>query len=125
MSVGIGLAITNSKAVIEAVLGKQSSFVRTPKFRVEGRTDNWEQKKYHRRIGWIPAIELVLAVYFLFTVAYSFESENYLTSPFLLIFFVGYAYTGTMSLFQTSMRKLWHALPALIRGRASAVSVET
>jgi hypothetical protein len=125
MSVGIGLAVTNAKAVIEAVLGFQSAFVRTPKFRVEGRTDNWERKKYQRRIGWIPAIELLLAVYFLFTVAYSFESENYLTSPFLMIFFVGYAYTGTMSLFQTPLRRLWHALPAVLRGRTRAVSVET
>jgi cellulose synthase/poly-beta-1,6-N-acetylglucosamine synthase-like glycosyltransferase len=125
MSVGIGLAVTNTKAVLEAVLGIQSSFVRTPKFRVEGRADNWERKKYHRRIGWIPAVELVLAVYFLFNVVYSFESENYLTSPFLMLFFVGYAYTGTMSLFQTSLRRLWHALPAILRGRTSAVSVET
>ncbi|HEV2349718.1 MAG TPA: cellulose synthase family protein [Terriglobia bacterium] len=125
MSVGIGLAITNAKAVIEGLLGIQSSFVRTPKFRVEGKSDNWERKKYHRRIGWIPALELLMAVYFLFTVVYSFESENYLTSPFLMLFFVGYSYTGTMSLFQTPLRKLWHAFPGILRGRARAVSVET
>jgi len=125
MSVGIGLAITNSKAVIEALLGMESPFVRTPKFRVEGRGDRWEGKKYLRRGGWIPMVELVLAVYFLFTLAYSLDSENYLTSPFLLIFFVGYAYTGTMSLFQTPMRRLWHALPALLRGRARTVAVGT
>jgi cellulose synthase/poly-beta-1,6-N-acetylglucosamine synthase-like glycosyltransferase len=125
MSIGIGLAITNSKVVIEALLGIKSAFVRTPKFRVEGRADNWERKKYQRRSGWIPIIELVMAAYFLFTLAYSFESENYLTSPFLLVFFVGYSYTGTMSLFQTPMRRLWHAMPALLRGRTSTVSVET
>src|SRR5579862_26115 len=125
MSVGIGLAITNAKAVIEGVLGIQSSFVRTPKFRVEGKGDNWERKKYQRRIGWIPVVELVMAVYFLFTVVYSLERENYLTSPFLMLFFVGYSYTGAMSLFQTPMRKLWHALPAILRGRTSTVSVET
>jgi cellulose synthase/poly-beta-1,6-N-acetylglucosamine synthase-like glycosyltransferase len=125
MSVGIGLAITNAKAVMEGVLGIQSSFVRTPKFRVEGKNDNWERKKYHRRIGWIPALELVMAAYFLFTVVYSFESENYLTAPFLMLFFVGYSYTGAMSLFQTPMRRLWHALPAIVRSRTRAVSVET
>ncbi|HEV2232620.1 MAG TPA: cellulose synthase family protein [Terriglobia bacterium] len=124
MSIGIGLAITNSKVVIEALLGIKSAFVRTPKFRVEGRGDNWERKKYQRRGGWIPALELLMAAYFLFTLAYSFESENYLTSPFLLIFFVGYSYTGTMSLFQMPLRRLWHAMPALLRGRTRTVPVE-
>ena len=125
MSIGIGLAITNSKVVIEALLGIKSPFVRTPKFRVEGRGDNWERKKYQRSGGWIPALELLMAGYFLFTLAYSFESENYLTSPFLLVFFVGYSYTGTMSLFQTPLRRLWRAVPALLRGRTSTVTVET
>jgi len=125
MSVGIGLAITNAKAVIEGAVGIKSAFVRTPKFSVEGKNDNWERKKYHRRIGWIPSVELMMAAYFLFTVVYSLESENYLTSPFLMLFFVGYSYTGAMSLFQTPMRRLWHALPAVIRGRARTVSVET
>lgn len=125
MSIGIGLAISNSKVVIEALLGIKSAFVRTPKFNVESRGDNWERKKYQRRGGWIPALELVMAAYFLFTLVYSFESENYLTSPFMLIFFVGYSYTGSMSLFQIPLRRLRHALPALLRGRTRALSVET
>jgi len=104
MSIGIGLAITNSKAVIEALLGVQSAFVRTPKFCVAGRSDNWERKKYLHRGRWIPMVELALAVYFAFTLIYSIDSENYLTSPFLMIFFVGYASTVTMSLLQTPMR---------------------
>ena len=37
MATGIGLAVTNSKAVIEAIVGKQTEFVRTPKYRLEAR----------------------------------------------------------------------------------------
>ena len=44
--------------------------------------------------------------------------ENYLTTPFLLLFFMGYSYMGTMSLFQTPLRRLANALPALFRPRA-------
>jgi len=118
MATGIGLALANSKAVIEALLGKESEFVRTPKFRVEGRQDNWEHKKYLLRGGWIPAVELGLAAYFFFTTAYSITIENYLTTPFLVLFFVGYSYMGTMSLLQTPLRRLWSALPSLLRPRA-------
>ncbi len=34
MALGIGLTWTNSKAVIEALLGIKSAFARTPKYRV-------------------------------------------------------------------------------------------
>jgi cellulose synthase/poly-beta-1,6-N-acetylglucosamine synthase-like glycosyltransferase len=119
MATGIGLAVTNSKAVIEAIIGKQTEFVRTPKYRLEARDEGWEGKKYvRRRAGWIPIIELTLAAYFLFTTIYAITAENYLTTPFLLLFFVGYSYMGTMSLFQTPLRRLANSLPALLRSRA-------
>ena len=63
-------------------------------------------------------VELGLAGYFLFTTIYSVTVENYLTTPFLLLFFMGYTYMGTMSLFQTPLRRLANALPALFRPRA-------
>ncbi|MBZ5514760.1 MAG: glycosyltransferase family 2 protein [Acidobacteriia bacterium] len=118
MATGIGLAVTNSKAVLEALFGRPSEFVRTPKFRVESGEDNWERKKYLRRGGWIPAVELCLAAYFVYTSAYSVEAENYLTTPFLLLFFLGYSYMGMMSLLQTPLRRLWSTLPTLLRPRA-------
>ena len=119
MATGIGLAVTNAKAVIEALLGQQSEFVRTPKYHLEAGEDGWERKKYvRRRAGWIPIVELSLAAYFAFTLVYSFTMENYLTTPFMLLFFMGYSYMGTMSLFQTPLRRLGNALPALFRPRA-------
>jgi hypothetical protein len=44
MAVGIGLSVRNAMAVIEAIAGVKSEFVRTPKYRVEGRAqgaDAW------------------------------------------------------------------------------------
>ncbi len=125
MAAGIGLSISNAKAVLEAIFGMKSEFVRTSKYRVEDRSSAWEAKKYRRGSGWIPFVELALAVYFLFTTAYSMSVENYLTTPFLLLFFIGYAYMGAMSLFQAPLRRMWNALPATTRARARAVSVET
>ena len=121
MATGIGLAVVNSKAVLEALFGKQSEFVRTPKYRVEAGEESWEVKKYVRRHGGlVPIFELALAAYFVYSVAYSFTIENYLTTPFLMLFFMGYSYTGTMSLLQTPVRRAWNALPALLRLRPRA-----
>jgi hypothetical protein len=117
MATGIGLALSNSKAVIEALLGRPSEFVRTPKLNIESGHANWETKKYLKRGGWIPGIEMGLAAYFFCTVWYSVYAENYLTTPFLMLFFTGYCYMGTMSLLQAPLRRAWNALPSLVRPR--------
>ena len=51
MSVGIGLAVNNTKAVFEAVFNKQSEFARTPKYRIEGDTDEWVGKRYRQSVS--------------------------------------------------------------------------
>jgi cellulose synthase/poly-beta-1,6-N-acetylglucosamine synthase-like glycosyltransferase len=100
MALGIGLTITNTIAVMEALFGKQSAFARTPKYRVESKKDKIQGTKYRRRLGWIPWVELVIGSYFALTVYYALDNENYITVPFLVLFVVGYWYTGLMSLLQ-------------------------
>src|SRR6202050_3544198 len=39
MALGIGLTVTNTRAVLEALLGKKSEFARTPKYHVESKKD--------------------------------------------------------------------------------------
>jgi hypothetical protein len=100
MALGIGLTLTNTRAVMEALFGIKSSFKRTPKYRVEkrGETSN-AAKKYRKRLGIVPWIELVIGTYFALTVWYAIANENYFTVPFLLLFVLGYWYTGLLSLF--------------------------
>ena len=100
MALGIGLTITNTRAVLEALVGKQTAFARTPKYRVESKKDKVGAKKYRKRLGWVPWVELMIGTYFASTVYYAIANENYITVPFLLLFVVGYWYTGVMSLLQ-------------------------
>ena len=100
MALGIGLTITNTRAVLEALVGKQTAFARTPKYRVESKKDKVGAKKYRKRLGWVPWVELMIGTYFASTVYYAIANENYITVPFLLLFVVGYWYTGLMSLLQ-------------------------
>jgi hypothetical protein len=101
MSLGIGLTITNTKAVMEALRGKQTAFARTPKYRVVSKKDaKIAATKYRKRLGWIPWIEMLIGTYFAGTVWYAIANENYITVPFLILFVVGYWYTGLMSLLQ-------------------------
>ena len=60
MSIGIGLCVNNTRAVLEAIFGKQSEFARTPKYGIERDSDEWVGKKYHQSVGVQPIIELAL-----------------------------------------------------------------
>jgi cellulose synthase/poly-beta-1,6-N-acetylglucosamine synthase-like glycosyltransferase len=100
MSLGIGLTITNTIAVLEALVGKQTAFARTPKYRVESKQDKVGAKKYRKRLGWVPWVELLIGTYFALAVYYAIDNENYFTVPFLLLFVIGYWVTGLMSLLQ-------------------------
>jgi cellulose synthase/poly-beta-1,6-N-acetylglucosamine synthase-like glycosyltransferase len=101
MSLGIGLTITNSKAVMEALVGKQTAFARTPKYRVVSKADKAvAAKKYRKRLGLVPYLELLIGCYFAMTVWYAISNENYFTVPFLVLFVIGYWCTGLMSLLQ-------------------------
>ncbi len=101
MATGIGISVRNAQAVIEAIIGKKSEFARTPKYKIEGKGDSFVAKKYRNKAGWMPYAEVLLGVYFFFTVLYAILNENYATVPFLLLFVWGYLYTGFMSLGQT------------------------
>jgi len=104
LALGIGLTITNSKGVIEALVGKKSAFARTPKYSVQSKSEKsaavQAAKKYRKRLGIVPWIELLVGVCFAFMVHYAMVNENYVTVPFLVLFVFGYWYTGLMSLLQ-------------------------
>jgi cellulose synthase/poly-beta-1,6-N-acetylglucosamine synthase-like glycosyltransferase len=100
MALGIGLTVTNTRAVMEALVGKKTAFARTPKYRVESKKDKVRASNYRKRLGWVPWIELAIGTYFALTVIYAVQNDNFITVPFLILFVIGYWYTGLMSLLQ-------------------------
>jgi len=105
MSVGIGLSVSNSKAVMEALLGIKSTFKRTPKYKIENKKDRWATKKYLRRTGVMPLFELFMGAYFALVVLYAFINQNYPTIPFLMLFVVGFTYMGLMSILHMTLHR--------------------
>ncbi len=102
MAMGIGLAFSNARAVIEAMVGFKTEFVRTPKYRVEEATDEtWKRKKYKRKRGWLPLLELSFSVYFMLAIVYAVRFSLWGTIPFLSLFCFGYGYMGMMSILQS------------------------
>jgi cellulose synthase/poly-beta-1,6-N-acetylglucosamine synthase-like glycosyltransferase len=100
LSIGIGLSINNARAVIEALMGRTSEFARTPKYCIERMSDDWIGKKYRQNSLTQPLVEVGLGAYFTAAVFYALANQIYGTLPFLLLFQVGFLYTGLLSIVQ-------------------------
>jgi cellulose synthase/poly-beta-1,6-N-acetylglucosamine synthase-like glycosyltransferase len=90
--VGVGLALSNTRAIAEAIAGHESEFVRTPK-----RGDR-EVKRYHARIPWLAIVEFVLGIYCVVTVICYLRAGSLFGVPFLAIYALGYFYVSAHSL---------------------------
>ncbi len=117
MALGIGMCLSNARAVVEGLLGKETSFVRTPKYRIESSSDGWKQKKYRGRWSYLPWIEAAVGLYFTAAVGYAASHQILGSIPFLVLFQVGFLYTGILSLLESvelkSLRagsRAWRAL---------------
>jgi cellulose synthase/poly-beta-1,6-N-acetylglucosamine synthase-like glycosyltransferase len=106
MAVGVALTIINTRAVLEALLGIRSAFVRTPKYAIEGALVSLEHKKYRRRSGWLPYLEIAAGSYFLYMIAFAIETYNYFAIPFLALFTAGYYWAGFATLYHEHQSKL-------------------
>jgi cellulose synthase/poly-beta-1,6-N-acetylglucosamine synthase-like glycosyltransferase len=106
MAAGIALTIINTKAVLEALFGIQSGFVRTPKYAVGTSKVKLGDRKYRRKSGWIPYAEIAAGAWFLYMVAYAIETLNFPAIPFLALFVAGYFWAAFTTLWQEYQGKL-------------------
>ena len=101
MAIGIGLAVNNAKAVLEALFGRA------------GRVHADAEVRHRAQPGRLAAQEVspvacpfsrssssALGLYFTVTVFYALANEIYGTLPFLVLFQFGFLYMGLMSILQ-------------------------
>lgn len=117
--IGTGVAVNNSWAYIEALLGRQSAFHRTPKLGLESPTDNlWlrianvaDIKKGNHLELW----EFCMGLYTAATILCAIIEDRFLPAAFLAIYAAGFFYMCFGSLWDRAH------LARLSTGRASAV----
>ncbi len=93
MALGIGISVTNTRAVIEAVVGHRSPFLRTPKYNGAARSASDPLLRRRRLpVGTAEfAIGIVMAACF---AAAIFRPHTVIGAPFLLLFAVGFLGIG-------------------------------
>lgn len=104
----MGIAINNTRALVEALAGRRSAFNRTPKYALRDRSDHWRGKRYRVPATAWPWAELGLAFYSLAAVLYSLNHGHFLAVPFLLLYVMGAGYIGFASIL-SGWRSGWEA----------------
>ena len=106
MAAGIALTVINTKAVLEALFGVQSGFVRTPKYAIAGGKIKLDNNHYRRRSGWLPYIEIAIGCWFVYMMGFAIETWNFPAIPFLALFVGGYFWAGFSTLWQEYQGRL-------------------
>jgi hypothetical protein len=106
MAVGVALTVINTRAVMEALFGITTAFVRTPKYAIGDRPMNLENKKYRRKSGLLPYIEIAIGTYFVAMIVFAIDTYNFFSIPFLLLFVAGYYWAGWGTLYQEQQSHL-------------------
>ena len=94
LALGIGMSINNGRAVIEAIFNRESDFVRTPKYGIEKKRQDWRKSSYRALKSFAPLVEVALAFYFTFLVIYCLFSGMWMSVPFMMLFQIGFFYVS-------------------------------
>ncbi len=101
---GIGLALSNSQAVLSAALGFRSPFERTAKYSTKASATEVARSEYRRNGGWRIALNLAAAGYFLVCLGTAVYTGHWLGLPVVLLFLAGFSYTAVAMLSESASR---------------------
>ncbi len=101
--IGTGLSLSNSLAVLAALLGRQPSFRRTPKF-----AQDWAGSQYALTTDATLLLEIILLFYALWAAWLAWHWQPALC-PYLLIYALAFATVAGWSLRETWQRQGWLA----------------
>jgi cellulose synthase/poly-beta-1,6-N-acetylglucosamine synthase-like glycosyltransferase len=97
MCLGTGIAVNNTKAVLEAFFNIKSGFIRTPKYGIKKQGESWKGKHYAIPLNAISILEFFLGIYSLTGLLMFLLFSKYLVSPFLLIYTSGFFFVFFLS----------------------------
>lgn len=102
---GSGIALSNTKAVVEAISGRGNVFRRTPKFNVITTSDRWQSSVYRLPLDWLVVGELGLSLYAFFGAWMAALNGHHFAVPFILLYAFGFGYVSLQGVWDA--RREW------------------
>jgi len=101
----IGMAVNNSVAVFDGVVGKKNEFLRTPKYGIIKNDDDWRDKAYNLPFTKTTLLEMFFAVYGILGIFIAIFSNNPIFAPIIALQTVGFFYIALMSFSHTRYKR--------------------
>ena len=100
-----GMSVNNTVAVFDAVLGKKNEFLRTPKYGIVKKNDDWREKAYNLPFTQTTLLEIFFGVYGIMGIFVAIFSNNPIFVPIIGLQSIGFFYIAYMSLSHTRFKR--------------------
>ena len=100
-----GMSVNNTVAVFDAVLGKKNEFLRTPKYGIITKGDDWRNKAYNLPFTQTTLLEIFFGVYGILGIFIAIFSSNPVFVPIIGIQSIGFFFIAYMSLSHTRFKR--------------------
>ena len=100
-----GMSVNNTVAVFDAVLGKKNEFLRTPKYGIITKADDWRDKAYNLPFTQTTLLEIFFGVYGMMGIFIAVFSNNPIFVPIIGLQATGFFYIAYMSLSHTRFKR--------------------
>lgn len=108
LALGMGMSLTQARAVLEALTGVTGEWERTPKYAITRQRQQWRDKRYAGAPAWAGLGEFAAALYFSGVMVLAVGREQLAPVPFLILLVSGLVYVGWLS---------WQVHPSRAAGR--------
>lgn len=119
-----GLTVNNSVAVFDAVFGRKNEFLRTPKFGIVKKGEDWRNKEYVLPFTRTTLLEIFFGIYGIIAIFITIFSNNAFFAPLLAMQTIGFIYVAYLSIAHSQFGKKKRgkaAEPAAPRARRQKV----
>ena len=100
-----GMSVNNTVAVFDAIFGRRNEFLRTPKYGIVNKDDDWKDKAYNLPFTQTTLLEIFFGVYGTIAIFISIFSNNPVFVPIIAIQTLGFFYIAYMSLSHTRFKR--------------------
>jgi cellulose synthase/poly-beta-1,6-N-acetylglucosamine synthase-like glycosyltransferase len=109
-----GMSVNNSVAVFDAVLGKKNEFLRTPKYGILKKKDDWKENAYNLPFTKVTLLEIFFGIYGMLGIFISIFSNNPVFVPIIALQTIGFFYIAYMSLSHTRFKRNKSSKPRVL-----------
>ena len=100
-----GMSVNNTVAVFDALFGRKNEFLRTPKYGIVNKEDDWKGKAYNLPFTQTTLLEIFFGVYGTLAIFISIFSNNPVFVPIIAIQTIGFFYIAYMGLSHTQFKR--------------------